>query len=102
MIKQTNQALRYYQGADDILTTEPDPANPPTTSGGTIYIDSSKAYKLKKYTSASGAVDGSNSGFGVLFWSGASPKTATIEITPATADSDYTVIVDWSGVTISQ
>ncbi|MDR0688645.1 MAG: hypothetical protein LBG08_00050 [Spirochaetaceae bacterium] len=102
VIKQTNQALRYYQGSSaDILTVEPNPANPPTT-GPNIYIDSAKAYKLKKYTSANGAADGSNSGFGVLLWSGANPKTATIEITPATTDSDYTVIVDWNGVTINQ
>jgi hypothetical protein len=105
VIKQTSQALRYYQGsANDVLATEPDPANPPTTGAANIYIDSAKAYKLKKYTTALTATES----FGVLLWSGASPKTATFEIIPAAAittnpatASAYTVIVDWSGVTFN-
>jgi hypothetical protein len=112
VIKQTNQALRYYAGANDILTVEPSPANPPTNASGSIYIDATKAYKLRKYANANGAADitpsgATPAGFGVLFWSGASPKTATIEIKPATqqgqtvAPPAYTVIVDWSALTIN-
>jgi hypothetical protein len=94
--------LRYYEGYDDILSTEPSENNPPTGSQNTIYIseDSSVVYKLKKYTSENGARDTTNNGFGILLWSGASPKTATLEITPA-GGTKYTVIVDWSGLTIN-
>ena len=103
IIKQTNQALRYYENGNDILSDEPSMDNPPTGSTHTIYIslDKSVAYKLKKYTSANGAVDTSgDKGFGVLLWSEASPKRSTLEITPASGAA-YTVIVDWSGLTIN-
>jgi hypothetical protein len=102
VIKQTSQSLRYYTGYTDILAQEPDEDSPPTTNTSTIYIngDGSVAYKLRKYTSANGAQDGSSGSFGVLLWSGASPKTATLEITPS-GGTKYTVIVDWSGLAIN-
>ncbi|MDR3161646.1 MAG: hypothetical protein LBU28_08545 [Spirochaetaceae bacterium] len=115
VIRQTNQALHYYEGASDILSTEPSLSSPPTGPASTIYIDATKAYKLRKYETAGDAADiaanagtGTPAGFGILLWSGANPKTATLVITPASVTASgvtttppaYTVIVDWSALDI--
>jgi uncharacterized repeat protein (TIGR02543 family) len=98
VIKQTNESFRYYKGghqeADNPLT------NPVSTGTEDIYIpDTGAVYKWKLYTNANGARDTTGGGFGVLLWSEAAVKTATIEITPDDAAA-YTIIVDWSGLTI--
>jgi uncharacterized repeat protein (TIGR02543 family) len=105
VIKQTNQSLLLYKGNDTVETNESNTSswasNPPTGLPN-IYIsdDNSDFYKLKQYTAPNGARDTTANGFSILLWSGASSKTATFEITPQ-GQPQYTVIVDWSAVTIS-
>jgi hypothetical protein len=95
-IKQTNLALRYYQGKDVLLDKEPTEA---VAAGTGLYADATKAIKWKSYTTT-------DSYLSVLFWSGASPKTATLVIDPGKDSNQvdppaYTVIVDWSALTIN-
>jgi hypothetical protein len=87
----------------------------PITSAKTdapqIYIPAApdSPYKKKYTLTASGETitgqpaDTATNGFGVLLWSAAPSKTATIAIArPSTNPTvSYTVIVDWSGLTIS-
>jgi hypothetical protein len=105
-IKQTNLSLLYYKGSNlnDVVKNvagKPTSAATITTSGpASIYLDPNNTWAIKwaKYGEGRNPQDGA--GFGVLLWSGANPKTATIEITPKDGTS-YTVTVDWSGVTIN-
>jgi hypothetical protein len=94
VIKNTNEAFRYYEGAAGLLTTELT-ATPTSSNVGGLYIDANKAYNWRYY----GALD---SWFAVLLWSEAKSKTARIEITQTTGTpsvaTSYTVAIDWSGV----
>jgi hypothetical protein len=92
VIFQTNQALRYYENNDDIIKG----ATPTASSDDGIYVNGNAAYKVKKY---SGSLV--NETWGVLLWSGATNKKATMEIKPAATGNDYTVTVDWNGLTIN-
>ena len=103
-IKQTNHSFVYYKGStNDISASELTEAVVASTNAANIYIpttNESGAYKWKKYDSGSPIDDSATSGFGVLLWSEANPQTAKLEITP-NGGTKYTVIVDWSGVTIN-
>jgi hypothetical protein len=96
VLKQTNQAFRYYKSTEE---TE-ELSEPVETAEGSVYVsaDNRVAYKWRKYTSASPATEW----WGILLWSGANPKTATIEVTPAANDGNaFTITVDWSGLRIN-
>ena len=104
-IKQTNESLLYYKGVvlNDVSSATALPETVPTiTNGGDspgcIFFVGDTAYKWAKYGSGRNPLD--YGGFGVLLWSGASDKKAILEITPA-SETAYTVIVDWSGLTIN-
>ncbi|MDR2363179.1 MAG: hypothetical protein LBD65_02035, partial [Spirochaetaceae bacterium] len=94
IVKHYNQALLY--NSTWVTLSDPEPTTVPTTNDN-IYAsaDGKTVWKWKKYTS------GIEAHFEILLWSGASVKQAKLEITPATADTDYTVTVDWSGVTFN-
>jgi uncharacterized FlaG/YvyC family protein len=116
-IKQTNHSLVYYKGVDidnnnykhvadteikaAVLVTSTDDPKPPCIW---IPTDEKKAFKWQKYGDGKSPVDGpaNENGFGVLFWSNATPKAATFEIDTDGASNNavkpYTVIVDWSDV----
>jgi hypothetical protein len=110
-IKQTNDSFRYYTGLYNY------PNNHATTTLITAAQESDPYIcipstgtpcKWKKYIISDGSgqpADTTDNGFGVLLWSGASSKTATIEVDRAVIGSaaavKYTVTVDWSGVTIN-
>jgi hypothetical protein len=103
-IKQTNQSLRYYTGHENqsmFAATKPTAA---VTGGADVWLDADNGYKdvfkWKQYAENT-FTDKSDNSFSVLLWSGASPKTATLEITSGTEDDAYTVIVDWNGLTIN-
>jgi hypothetical protein len=109
-IKQTNDSFRYYTGSSQDVSATP-LESAVSGSSPNIYIPANASpYKWKKYTLAvSGdtftgqAADTATNGFGVLLWSVAPSKTATIAIArPSTNPTvSYTVIVDWSGLTIA-
>jgi hypothetical protein len=115
-IKQFNDSFHYYAHDTAIGDVSSDPLTGPKTNGtGSIYLptDSTLPYKWRTYnydasnSEKSGAIDTTTgNGFGVLFWSAANPKKATIEITlppvttgqVVTPERKYTATVDWSGV----
>jgi hypothetical protein len=109
-IKQTNDSFRYYTGKGDehVSTT---PIESAKAEAPQIYIPATGSpYKWKKYTLTQQGdtikgqpADTANNGFGVLLWSAAPSKTATIAIArPSTNPTlSYTVIVDWSGLKIN-
>ena len=106
-IKQTNASLLYYRGIElgDVSSESSLPNEAPTItdgdgSPGCIFFVGDTAYKWAKYGTGRNPKDTEDDGFGVLLWSGADPKTATLEITPKNGTL-YTVIVDWSCVTIN-
>jgi hypothetical protein len=115
VIKQFNQSFIYYkdktESATSPATSDEKKLTPiPKQNHPNIYIPASGTgiYKIKQYESENSAKDTEANGFGVLFYSAANSKKATIEITPAetvtppaTPTKPYTVIVDWSGVTIN-
>jgi hypothetical protein len=95
VIKQTNQSFRYYVGGPDVTDDEDDLSE---TGLPNIFVNESDIYKVKKYSGSPTFPSGSS--FDILIWSGATVKTATLEITPD-GGSKYIIIVDWSGVTFT-
>jgi hypothetical protein len=98
-LKNINPSWWYYKGVTTgILQTAPDPTNPPT-AWPTLWLPESEMetpYNLKKTTTAR-----TDAELTILLWSEANPKEATLEITPVAAGTAYTIIVDWSGLTIN-
>jgi hypothetical protein len=115
VIKQYNQSFIYYKGDASNPPADTDDESKltpiPEQNHPNIYIPASGTgiYKIKKYTETHSPADvTATNGFGVLFYSAANPKTATIQIKPAEAGTPpatptkaYTVVVDWSDVTIN-
>jgi hypothetical protein len=95
VIRQTNQAFRYYK-ADAGTAVGADLEEPSTSAGGSIYVsaDNTVAYKWRKYESSVLATEW----WGILLWSGAS--TTALEVTPASG-TGFTVTLDWSGLRIN-
>jgi hypothetical protein len=112
-IKQSNQSLHYYSStvpagdlssAKALPTSAPIITNTETNQACIFLLPDGSAYKWAKYGEGRNPVDSTDNGFGVLLWSGADLKKATIEIKPTSAmvpASPYTVIVDWSELTIN-
>jgi hypothetical protein len=102
-IKQTNESLHWYKGmthatngyiSDDVLTVATE-----TTPHIYLGTNASDAFTWKKL--AANTTDTEST---VILWSGATePKQAKLEIVPAGdgAAPAYTVIIDWTGLTIN-
>jgi hypothetical protein len=110
VIKHTNQSLSYYKGTNhDFVTTTPlTEASPEEDPDVYISANNTEVYKWKKYlmtgtdTISGQPADTTDNGFGILLWSAASSKTATLDITPVPGKgTPYTVTVDWSGLRIT-
>jgi hypothetical protein len=101
-VKQTSQALNYYTGAGDLLSSAPT-APSTSTSGDNIWIPSdSTPVKWKTYASSV------SPNWGIILWNGASSKTVKLEIfqhdnssNPGAGTLVSTVVIDYSGLTIT-
>jgi hypothetical protein len=101
-LKNYNPSWWYYKGAATNDTTGPlleHEATTAPTAYPTLWLhatDPAKSYNWKKSASTR------DDDLTLILWSGASTKEATLEITPAAPNTAYTIIVDWSGLTITQ
>jgi hypothetical protein len=105
-IKSTSQAYRYYTGGGGILASAP--TEPVTTSGSNIYIPANAGELPVKWRIYNANVLTADTEMLVMLWSGANPKTVTLEIAEyASFDSSAAkvadvakIVIDYSGVTI--
>jgi hypothetical protein len=102
VLKITNQAWSYFKGSTDdavaAIISQTPLTVPAENSAASIYIsaDNTDVYSWKKTTGVP-----KDDSWGVLLWSAASSKTATLEVTPVSGTGAYTVTLDWSGLTIN-
>jgi hypothetical protein len=110
-VKQSNQALRFFTNmpsSDPRIVTTPLTAPKATDAEGAIYLPSDATVSPVRWRVYGQGAKTVTETFGILIWSGASPKTATFEITArasaasdaAEADTPYraTIVVDYSSV----
>jgi hypothetical protein len=109
-VKQSNQALRFFTGvpSNPSVVTTPLTAPKAADSDGAIYLPSAATDLPVRWRVYGQGAKTVTETFAILIWSGASPKTATFEITArASAASDAaetdppyraTIVVDYSSV----
>jgi hypothetical protein len=97
VVKNTNPSWQWYKGASHGFMVSDKPTA--ATTAKHIWLGSETetetAFNWREY----GALP--NNEFTVILWSGADTKQATLEITPD-GKPKYTIIVDWSGLTINE